>query len=103
MIMPVFGTMITGKIENEEITYHDTREIFENGKVVSFTGSPRTLLEQQNQKLRYKLLKEKIVKKEPLSIELIKEYTKFSPEEPTMNAGISPMRNVRGSLKGTIM
>ena len=66
----------SGKIENEEITYHDTREIFENGRVVDYTGSPRTLFEQQNQKLCYELLKEKIVKKEPLSIELVKEIHK---------------------------
>lgn len=63
----------SGKIENEEITYHDTREIFENGKVVSYTGSPRALFEQQNQKLCYEFLKEKIVKKELLSVELVKE------------------------------
>jgi Fic family protein len=66
----------SGKIENEEITYHDTREIFENGRVVDYTGSPRALFEQQNQKLCYELLKEKIVKKEPLSIELVKEIHK---------------------------
>ncbi|TLM98160.1 MAG: Fic family protein, partial [Actinobacteria bacterium] len=63
----------SGKIENEEITYHDTREIFENGRVVEYTGSPRALFEQQNQKLCYEVLKEKIVQKEPLSMELIKE------------------------------
>lgn len=40
----------SGKIENEEITYHDTREIFENGKVTGFTGNPRSLFELQNQK-----------------------------------------------------
>ena len=66
----------SGKIENEEITYHDTREIFENGRVVDYTGSPRALFEQQNQKLCYEFLKEKIVKKEPLSIELVKEIHK---------------------------
>lgn len=66
----------SGKIENEEITYQDTREIFENGKVVNYTGSPRALFEQQNQKLCYELLKEKIVKKEPISIELVKEMHK---------------------------
>ena len=66
----------SGKIENEEITYHDTREIFENGRVVEYTGSPRALFEQQNQKLCYEVLKEKIVKKEPLSMELIKEIHK---------------------------
>lgn len=66
----------SGKIENDEITYHDTREIFENGRVVEYTGSPRALFEQQNQKLCYEVLKEKIVEKEPLSMELIKEIHK---------------------------
>lgn len=63
----------SGKIENEEITYQDTREIFENGRVLGFTGNPRSLLEQQNQKLCYEFLKEKIITKEPLSVGLIKE------------------------------
>jgi len=66
----------SGRIENEEITYHDTREIFENGKVSNYTGNPRALFEQQNQKLCYEFLKEKIIEKEPLSIELIKEIHK---------------------------
>ncbi len=66
----------SGRIENEEITYHDTREIFENGKVSNYSGNPRALFEQQNQKLCYELIKEKIIKKEPLSIDLIKEIHK---------------------------
>jgi Fic family protein len=63
----------SGRIENEEITYHDTREIFKNGKVSNYTGSPRALFEQQNQKLCYEFLKEKIVQREPLTVELVKE------------------------------
>ena len=63
----------SGKIENEQITYHDTREIFENGRAVGFTGDPRALFEQQNQKLCYELIKRKIVAREPLSIPLIRE------------------------------
>lgn len=63
----------SGKIENPEITYHDTREIFENGKVVAYTGSPRALFEQQNQKLCYEVLKEKIATKEPISLALVQE------------------------------
>lgn len=62
----------SGKIENDEINYHDTREIFENGKVVGYTGSTRTLFEQQNQKTCYELLQSKIVAREPLSIDLIR-------------------------------
>lgn len=63
----------SGKIENTEITYHDTREIFENGKVLNFTGDPRTIFELQNQKICYEYLIEKIVNKDPLTIDLIKE------------------------------
>ncbi len=63
----------SGKIENDSVTYHDTREIFENGKVISYTGSPRAIFEQQNQKLCYEVLKDKIAAKEPLSIDLICE------------------------------
>lgn len=64
------------KIENTDVTYHDVREIFENGRVLNYTGNPRTLFEQQNQKLCYELLKDKIIKKEPLSVALIKEIHK---------------------------
>lgn len=63
----------SGKIENDQITYHDTREIFENGKALNFTGDPRALFEQQNQKLCYDFLRRRIVDKEPLSVGLIKE------------------------------
>ena len=66
----------SGKIENEDITYHDTREIFENGLVLNYTGNPRALFEQQNQKLCYEVLKNKLIRKEPLSVELIKEIHK---------------------------
>lgn len=58
----------SGRIENKEITYHNTREIFENGKVSNFTGNPRALFEQQNQKLCYDFLKHKIIKKELVSV-----------------------------------
>ena len=63
----------SGKIENDEITYNDTREIFENGRVCGFTGTPRTLFEQQNQKLCYEYIKPRIAAREPLSIGLVSE------------------------------
>lgn len=63
----------SGRIENEEVTLHDTREIFENGRVLNFTGTPRTLFETENQKKCYEVLKYKIAAKEPLSISLVKE------------------------------
>jgi Fic family protein len=63
----------SGKIENPEITYGDTREIFENGRVLNFSGSLRSLFELGNQKLCYEFLKPKIAVREPLSIPLILE------------------------------
>jgi Fic family protein len=63
----------SGKIENAAITYNDTREIFENGRVLNYTGEPRTLFELSNQKTCYEFLKPKIVAKHPITLELIKE------------------------------
>lgn len=40
----------SGKIENDKITYHDTREIFEHDGVTSYTGDLRTLFEIRNAK-----------------------------------------------------
>ena len=40
----------SGKIENENITYHDTREIFEHDGVTGYTGDLRTLFEIRNAK-----------------------------------------------------
>ena len=40
----------SGKLENENITYHDTREIFEHDGVTSYTGDLRTLFEIRNAK-----------------------------------------------------
>jgi Fic family protein len=63
----------SGKIENNAVTYHDTREIFENGRVLNYTGTPRTISELSNQKICYDFLKPKIATKEPLTIPLLKE------------------------------
>lgn len=63
----------SGKIENQDITYHDTREIFDNGKVSGYTGSTKALFEQENQKLCYEFLKQKILNQEPITIQLIQE------------------------------
>ena len=40
----------SGKIENERITYNDTREVFERDGVTSYTGDLRTLFEIRNAK-----------------------------------------------------
>ena len=61
------------KIENNETSYHNTRDIFENNNVCGYTGNVRTLLEIYNHKLCYEALKCRIVEKQPVSIDLIKE------------------------------
>jgi Fic family protein len=63
----------SGRIENGAVTYGDTREIFENGRVLNYSGDPRTLFELSNQRVCYEFLKPKLAAKEPLTIALIKE------------------------------
>ncbi|MDR1206645.1 MAG: Fic family protein [Peptococcaceae bacterium] len=63
----------SGRIENGAVTYGDTREIFENGRVLNYSGDPRALFELHNQRVCYEFLKPKLVAKEPLTIALIKE------------------------------
>ena len=43
----------SAKIENDSITYHDTREIFDHGGVTSYTGDVRSLFEIQNSVAAY--------------------------------------------------
>ena len=66
----------SGVIENPEITYHNTREIFENGKVVNFTGELRTLYEIENQKKCFDFILQKIVEQTPVTMEFILEVHK---------------------------
>ena len=84
----------SNKIENDEINYHDTREVFENGKVVGFSGNPRTLFEIHNQKDCYMFLLDKLVSREKISTELIKaihkELTKGTYDERRYEKGERP-------------
>ena len=61
----------SNRIEGAGVSLHDTREIFENGKVINYTGDVRSLFETENQKVCYDFLKRKIVKREPVSGKLI--------------------------------
>ena len=73
----VFFAYNSNKIENPETTYHDAREIFENGKVVGYTGELRTLFEIQNQKYCYEFLIDKITAKEEITPDMVKEVHKI--------------------------
>jgi Fic family protein len=64
----------SGKIENEQITFNDTREIFEHDGVTSYTGDLRTLFEIRNAKDTNELLLSAFNEKRPLDEALVKEF-----------------------------
>lgn len=67
----------SGKIENDNITYNDTREIFEHDGVTAYTGDLRTLFEIRNAKSAYELLLTAFNEKRPLDENLIKEFQRL--------------------------
>ena len=64
----------SAKIENDRITYHDTREIFDHGGVTGYTGDVRSLFEIQNSVAAYYRMLDAFEKREPLSEGLICEF-----------------------------
>lgn len=67
----------SGKIENDNISYHDTREIFDKDGVVSYTGDLRTLYEMKNSKDAWIYLLDVLKEKRPLDEELLKHFQKL--------------------------
>lgn len=63
----------SGKIENDNITYHDTREIFEHDGVTSYTGDLRTLFEIRNAKAANELFLTAFQEKRVLDETFVKE------------------------------
>ena len=64
----------SGKIENDLITFNDTREIFEHDGVTSYTGDLRTLFEISNAKDANEFLLSSFDEKKPLNETLVKEF-----------------------------
>lgn len=64
----------SGKIENENVTYNDTREIFEHDGVTGYTGDLRTLFEIRNSKEANELLLSSFNKKRPVDEALVREF-----------------------------
>ena len=67
----------SGKIENNKITYNDTREIFENDGVTAYTGDLRTLFEIRNAKLANELFLTSFGEKRRMDEALVKEFQKL--------------------------
>jgi Fic family protein len=76
LVLDDFGSLFayhSAKIENDEISFERINGLFSDGKVNSFSDDPRTIFEEQNQKVAYDFLKNKIINKTPLTEEFIKE------------------------------
>lgn len=86
----------SNKIENPETTYHNTREIFENGKVINFTGDIRTIFEIQNQKECFDFLADKILNRKPITKELI-----LQTHEKLMKGCYDETRYLKGERPGS--
>ncbi len=67
----------SGKIENDKITYNDTREIFEHDGVTAYTGDLRTLFEIRNAKLANELFLTSFGEKRRMDETLVKEFQKL--------------------------
>lgn len=63
----------SGRIENERITYNDTREIFDHDGVTSYTGDLRTLFEIRNAREANELFLSAFHDRRPMDESFIKE------------------------------
>ena len=61
----------SNKIENVEVSYHTTREIFTNGKVTGFTGQLVDLMTVQNQKFASEFFMKALSEKTDLTVDFI--------------------------------
>ena len=66
----------SGKIENDKITFFDTREIFDHDGVSSYTGDLRTLFEIQNARKAYEFFLVSFQEKRAFDESLIKGFHK---------------------------
>ena len=83
-----------GTIENPELTYHDTRDVFEDGRVRGFSGDPRTLFEIQNLKACHMLILDAFGRHRPLDeamlLEVHQTLTQGAYDESRWRAGERP-------------
>lgn len=66
----------SGKIENSNVTYYDTREIFEKDGVTSYTGDLRTLYEIRNSKDAYYAILQAFDQQHPITEGFVKAIQK---------------------------
>ena len=61
----------SGTIENPSITYRDTRDVFEDGRVAGFSGDPRTLFEIQNLKECHEVILDAFANRRPIDEQFV--------------------------------
>ena len=66
----------SGKLENDAITFHDTREVFDHDGVTAYTGDLRTLFEIRNAKDANELFLQAFQARRVLDEDLIKAFQK---------------------------
>ena len=64
----------TTKLEIADVTFHDTREIFEHGRVVNYTGDVTTLFALQNAKRGWETFLNSFDDKRNIDEQLVKEF-----------------------------
>lgn len=64
----------TNKIEYPEVTFHDTREVFEHGRVIGYTGDTRTLFAIQDAKNAWELFLRSFGNRRILNASLVREF-----------------------------
>lgn len=69
----ILFTCNTNRIEGDDLTYHTTREIFEDQPISQKGILPRVVFEVQNQKYAFKAILKCIVRHVPMSIAFIKK------------------------------
>lgn len=104
-------------IENDKITYYDTKEIFNSGKVINYTGDLKILIEIDNQKDCYNYILSKVTLKSPISEEWIKKVHKILTKDTydkrlgeykaydyvtEINGGYSSVENVQNNMRKLI-
>ena len=67
----------SGKIENDNVTYNDTREIFEHDGVTSYTGDLRTLFEIRNSREAGEFLLTAFNERRPIDEALVCEFQRL--------------------------
>ena len=84
----------SGNIENPELTYHDTRDVFEDGRVHGFSGNPRTLFEIQNLRDCHELVLDAFAVRrpvdEPFLLEVHRTLTQGTYDERRWRQGERP-------------